>query len=374
MKPTVYTSRPRDSYPARLLRAFLSAIIPGLGQLMAGVRRRGIILLAIFAVVTAAGIFIFSRGTDALVDLALQPRVLLVLLLADIAIMLVRLFAVIDAWLTAKAGSLKLARPSGGRTALTGVGLVLILAFTIAPHAVAGYYTIVSHNLLTTVFTPANTTTTQKSTASSGSSTSGTSVTNGTSVTSGTSVNPGSVSSDSTSSTGSGTTLNWGSDGRMTVLLIGTDAGFGRTGARADSMNVASIDIKTGRVAIFGQPGVGLQRGDAQGAGDDLGQARIAGAQALVNADDILVVDRKNDGGAGAVNVLVVVIFQVGDAAAVKKGSWIWLKAQEDSLLVRTKGQALEDGDLGQEIKVRTDNKKVLKGKIVSATEVEVSY
>ena len=242
MKPTVYTSRPRDSYPARLLRAFLSAIIPGLGQLMAGVRRRGIILLAIFAVVTVAGIFILTRGTDALVDLALQPRVLLVLLLADIAIMLVRLFAVIDAWLTAKAGSLKLARPSGGRTALTGVGLVLILAFTIAPHAVAGYYTIVSHNLLTTVFTPTNTTTTLKSTTSSGSSTSGTSV------------NPGSVSSDSTSSTVSGATLNWGSDGRMTVLLIGTDAGFGRTGARADSMNVASIDIKTGRVAMFGLP------------------------------------------------------------------------------------------------------------------------
>jgi polyisoprenyl-teichoic acid--peptidoglycan teichoic acid transferase len=246
MRPTVYTSRPRDSYPARLLRALLSAIIPGLGQLMAGVRRRGIFLLVIFAVVSLAAIIILTRGIDALVGLALQPKVLLALLFADIAILLIRLFAVIDAWLTAKTGSLKPARPSGGRAALTGLGLVLILAFTIAPHAVAGYYTIVSHNLLTTVFTDTGktTTTTQKTTGSSG----------GTSGTSGTSGTTGTAGSDSTSSTAAGETLNWGSDGRMTVLLIGTDAGFGRTGARADSMNVASVDIKTGRVAMFGLP------------------------------------------------------------------------------------------------------------------------
>jgi LCP family protein required for cell wall assembly len=40
----------------------------------------------------------------------------------------------------------------------------------------------------------------------------------------------------------------------MTVLLIGTDEGYGRTGARSDSMNVASIDMKTGDVAMFGLP------------------------------------------------------------------------------------------------------------------------
>ncbi len=40
----------------------------------------------------------------------------------------------------------------------------------------------------------------------------------------------------------------------MTILLIGTDAGYGRTGARSDSMNIATMDIKTGRVAMFGLP------------------------------------------------------------------------------------------------------------------------
>jgi LCP family protein required for cell wall assembly len=40
----------------------------------------------------------------------------------------------------------------------------------------------------------------------------------------------------------------------MTVLLIGTDEGYGRSGARSDSMNVVSIDMETGKVAMFGLP------------------------------------------------------------------------------------------------------------------------
>ena len=43
-------------------------------------------------------------------------------------------------------------------------------------------------------------------------------------------------------------------DQRVTVLLIGTDAGYGRPGARADSINVATVDLKTGNVAMFGIP------------------------------------------------------------------------------------------------------------------------
>ena len=248
MKPTVYTSRPRDSYPARLLRAFLSALIPGLGQLVAGGRRRAFLLLAIFAAVTVAAVVILTRGIDTLVGWALQPTVLLALLIADVVLMLVRMFAVIDAWLTAKAGSLRPVRLSGGRMLLMASGLVIILVFTVAPHVVAGYYTLVSRNLLTTVFTENTTTTTARnSTSSSG-------ITPGDTSTSTPGSTAGSGTSETTATTTAGQSLNWGTDGRMTVLLIGTDAGFGRTGARADSMNIASIDIKTGRVAMFGLP------------------------------------------------------------------------------------------------------------------------
>jgi polyisoprenyl-teichoic acid--peptidoglycan teichoic acid transferase len=242
MRPTVYTTRPRDSYPARLLRALYSAIIPGVGQLVAGVRRRGFVLLAIFLLVSLVGVIILTRGVDTIITWAVQPKVLLALLWVNIIIMLVRMFAVIDAWMTAKVGALKPVRPSGPGILMTGVGLALILVFTIAPHAVAGYYTIVSHNLLTTVFagdddngTKPSTTTTHRSTNSSGGS-------------------PGSETTETSESTTTTLPLEWGSDGRMTILLIGTDAGYGRTGARADSMNVASIDMQTGDAAIFGLP------------------------------------------------------------------------------------------------------------------------
>lgn len=43
-------------------------------------------------------------------------------------------------------------------------------------------------------------------------------------------------------------------DGRMTILLVGGDAGPGREGLRTDSMNVVTIDLATGETAMFGLP------------------------------------------------------------------------------------------------------------------------
>ena len=41
---------------------------------------------------------------------------------------------------------------------------------------------------------------------------------------------------------------------RLTILLVGGDAGPGREGLRTDSMNVVTVDLKTGAVAMFGLP------------------------------------------------------------------------------------------------------------------------
>ena len=43
----------------------------------------------------------------------------------------------------------------------------------------------------------------------------------------------------------------WAEDGRLNLLLVGSDAGPGRWLARMDSINVLSVEIATGRVAIF---------------------------------------------------------------------------------------------------------------------------
>ncbi|MFO7700762.1 MAG: LCP family protein [Acidimicrobiia bacterium] len=41
---------------------------------------------------------------------------------------------------------------------------------------------------------------------------------------------------------------------RMTILLVGGDAGPGRDGLRTDSMNVVTVDLETGAAAMFGLP------------------------------------------------------------------------------------------------------------------------
>lgn len=46
----------------------------------------------------------------------------------------------------------------------------------------------------------------------------------------------------------------WADTPRVNLLLLGSDAGVGRTGTRTDSMIVASIDTKTGRTALVSLP------------------------------------------------------------------------------------------------------------------------
>jgi polyisoprenyl-teichoic acid--peptidoglycan teichoic acid transferase len=46
----------------------------------------------------------------------------------------------------------------------------------------------------------------------------------------------------------------WAQDGRLNLLLIGSDAGPGRWLARTDTMVVLSVDVASGRAALFGVP------------------------------------------------------------------------------------------------------------------------
>jgi len=46
----------------------------------------------------------------------------------------------------------------------------------------------------------------------------------------------------------------WNGKERVNILLIGGDAASNRTGVRTDSMNVASIDVKTGNTVLFSLP------------------------------------------------------------------------------------------------------------------------
>ena len=272
----------------RLGQAVLSALLPGAGQFVGGARARGLVLVAAALLMAAvAGILLVVAGVDSTIAWAIAPSALLVLIALDAVVLAFRLFAVIDAFQTPR--RLPGTRPPdyvGSRVALriaerrcrlsfaVGFLLALLLLLTAGPHVATGYYLYVSHDLMTAVFSDGDkpvvstdaspdTSNAAPATGPSSSGAAGATTTNAGSIGSGSTSSPPSTYVVTTSSSG-GSSISLTTteteeelpvrddDGRLTVLLVGTDAGYGRSGARADSIMVATADLSTGRVALFG--------------------------------------------------------------------------------------------------------------------------
>ncbi|MFH1833827.1 MAG: LCP family protein [bacterium] len=251
----------------RLLRALSSAAIPGLGQIVGGAPRRGLVMLAAAVALLIAGVVVALQGADEVLSWLVQPSVLLALIAFNVVVLGFRLFAVVDAYRLRRAlppisGSLMESQPGAGkpsapRMAVAGAALGFVLLLTAAPHGVAGYYGYISHDLLTTVFVSeepaqASSTSLPPTTSAPGRSTTS-------SAFPGTTTTAGATATDRTTSTTQAplTTVpavEWGEDQHLTILLVGSDAGYGRTGSRADAVMVVTVDLETGRVALFGIP------------------------------------------------------------------------------------------------------------------------
>jgi len=179
-----------------------------------------------------------------------HPNLLLLLFAALAGLLAFRAFAVIDAFLAARGTEWRQWGWRGYRPALVAAGVVLILAFVAWPHAWAGERALALHDFVTTDFTadPGQATTTTT-----------TAPTTTTSITS-TSTSEGSTSTTSTTTTTAPTTTTtapptaYGGDGRLTVVLLGGDAGPGRWGIRTDTIIVVSVDPVAARAAMFSIP------------------------------------------------------------------------------------------------------------------------
>jgi LCP family protein required for cell wall assembly len=198
-----------------LFAALLSCLLPGAGQLYLGYRRRGWAMLAVTVGCLAMAVGVVSEPT-ALSRMAVQPGALLALLIADVGLLAFRAVAVVDAYLLATRGRARARSRQLRRSA--AAGLAGILALTAAPHAAAAFYDLQAYDLLTTVFAGAD---------------------------------PGWKASGRG---GGGDSLVTAIPGRLTVLLLGGDAGPDRHGLRTDTMIVASIELKTGKAVLFGLP------------------------------------------------------------------------------------------------------------------------
>jgi LCP family protein required for cell wall assembly len=221
--------------------AFASALLPGVGQLLAGRRRRGLVLLAISVPATVALIWFPLARPLTVATWAVQPTALRWLLVANGVGLAFRVFASADAYLVA--------RGAAPRPALLGVGgivgllTVVVLAY---PHLWAGRNVVIEYDLITTVFRPAPTTTTTipPSTTARVPATATTTTTEA----------PPLVLQPPPSTTTTIPLRLWDGTERLNVLLLGGDAGPGRRGVRTDTVILASLDPATGHAALFSVP------------------------------------------------------------------------------------------------------------------------
>lgn len=229
------------------LASLLSFLLPGLGHLSAGAVRRGILVAVPVLLVLLAGVAIWLVDRGLLVRLALTPHTLLALVGLSVVIALYRLWATVDAWLV---GRRREPSTSSSWQVLSLAVLAIVLGATLLMHGWVAYVGFSAHQTLTAVFsptgpqgalppeppTPTASPTVEETDAEA-------------------SPTPTATPEPTPVPTPTPTpTPEWAADGRLNVLLIGSDAGPGRFSMRADAIILVTVEIETGRVAAFSIP------------------------------------------------------------------------------------------------------------------------
>ncbi len=197
----------------------LGAILPGIGLLAAGRRKAGIaVLLVIAAMLGVLGYLLVSgKAKNFGINTAVDPRSLLIVAILAVVGGLLWIAVIVATALAARSPRL-----TGVQRGL-GAVLVAALCLTVAmPSAMAARYSLIQRDLINSLFTN-NSATAPVPIASQ----------------------PKVAAADP-----------WANVGRVNMLLIGSDYAphSDRVGVRTDSIDVASIDTKTGNTVLFGLP------------------------------------------------------------------------------------------------------------------------
>ncbi|MEN8234543.1 MAG: LCP family protein [Actinomycetota bacterium] len=232
-------SRASDRAKQPMLAALLSALLPGTGQIYVGRRSRGLTMLIIDISMLAVFLFFFHDKL-AIAKAFVRPTMLAVMMIISLALLGYRLWAADDAY--------QIARENPESRRLIGwaavSATVVIAAVLLVPHAVFAYYDIVQYQNITTVFgdddddpvaAPASSTTVPDAAGAEDDPS-------------------GTPSTTVTTTIPLETDALWEDLDRLNILLIGGDAGVGRTSIRTDSMIVVSIEPETGEAAMFQVP------------------------------------------------------------------------------------------------------------------------
>lgn len=239
-----------------LIAAFFSFLAPGLGQFALGAVRRGLLVAvpAVTVLIALIGLRL-GRGGDAL-DLVIRPEDLIGLLILNVVLAAYHLLAITDAYgLAARVRPIR----AGARRA-SALILAVLLVGTVGLHGAVEAVGYQAYTTFDRVFVPSgpndewaipepsfkpepsDTPSPSLSPSPSASPTLMPSSTPSASPTAAPSPSP------------SVAPPRWAANGRLDLLLIGSDAGPDRWSLRTDTLVVLSIDVTTGRMALFGVP------------------------------------------------------------------------------------------------------------------------
>ncbi len=241
---------PRRPTPSAFAAAVLSLLFPGLGHLYAGAPARalGFATPPLLALALAAGI-VLRLDRFALLGVLLQPNVLVGIFVVNLAILVYRAVAAVDAWRVATylnaarlAGDGRYGPPRVRVGAASLTGLLATLAVMAGLHAAIARYDLQAMDLVNCVFDETGTATCEAPEPSPSPG-----------ATAPTESPSASASSSVGSPLPSPTPLPpWDGKERLNILLIGSDEQGG--GHNTDTLIVASIDPPTGQVALFSLP------------------------------------------------------------------------------------------------------------------------
>ncbi|SDB80890.1 cell envelope-related function transcriptional attenuator common domain-containing protein [Raineyella antarctica] len=200
--------RPRaDSFAVAGVWTLVATLVPGLGLIRTGRRKRGMLAIGLVVGTLAALAVIAAVRREWALAMLVDPTFLRVggAVLAVVGLL----------WVLVIATTYRSLRPTPVQTwqRVTGFVLVTLLSFAVAaPTAVGARYAWSQADLVRSVFGG------------------------------NTSARAGSVPQE------------WKDKGTLNVLLLGGDSGADRTGLRTDTVMVASIDTRTGDTVLFGLP------------------------------------------------------------------------------------------------------------------------
>lgn len=235
----------RRRRPSALGAALRSVLVPGWGQLATSRSTAGRLLVFFsgLCVISGLTVFLFVEPVDVAAWLA-DPDVILGVILVDLVFLAVRLLSTEHAW-----------RAGGGHRWYAAILLATIVSI---PHVAIGWVGLETRDSLLRLFpnrpndvaapdlVPQDPTTTTSSSPTTTSTTLHLELTPIVTI-------PGQYADDRIDIS---PTDGWQPFGveRLNILLLGGDAGPGRSGLRTDTMIAASIDPITGDAALFGLP------------------------------------------------------------------------------------------------------------------------